>query len=80
MQKGDCWKPYLDYENNVCKYENSRCRINFLKTCCSTDTIPDPFSKFRDSKTDVFSDKAVHSFQLKLLRSETSTTADTHHK
>ena len=27
-----------------------------------------------------FSDPAVHSFQLKLLRSETSTAADTHHQ
>ena len=36
--------------------------------------------KFRVPKTDVFSDRAVHSSQLKLLRSEISTSADTHHK
>ena len=79
LQKRDCWKPYLDYENNVCKYESSRCRVNFLINCLSTDIIPD-FLKFRVPKTNVFLDKAVHSFQQKLLRSETSTAADTHRK
>ena len=48
------------------------------KTCLSTD-IPD-FLKFHVPKTDVFSDPAVHSFQLKLLRSEISTAAETHHQ
>ena len=79
LQKKDCWKPYLDYENNVCKYESIRCRKKFLKNCLSTDIIPD-FLKFRVPKTDVLSDQAVHSFQLKMLRSEISTAADTHHK
>ena len=69
----------MDYENNVCKYENSRCRINSLKNCLSTDIIPD-FLKFCVPKTDVFSNQAVHLFQLKLLRSEISTAADTHCK
>ena len=79
LLKRDCWKPYLDYENNVCKYESSRCRINFLKNCLTTNIIPN-FLKFCVPKTDVFSDQMVHSFQLKLLRSEISTAADTHRK
>ena len=36
--------------------------------------------RFRVPKTDVFSDQAVHTFQLKLLRLEISTAADTQRK
>ena len=38
------------------------------------------FLKIPVPKTDVFSDQAVHSFQLKLLRSKNSKASDTHHK
>ena len=58
-QKRDCYKPYLDYENNVRKYESSRRRINLIKTCLSTDIIPD-FFKFRVQKTEIFTAADTH--------------------
>ena len=59
LQKRDCLKPYLDYENNVRKYESSRRRINLLKTWNSTDIIPD-FFKFRVPKTEIFTAADTH--------------------
>ena len=44
-------------------------RIEFLKQCLSNDIIPD-FLRFGAPKNDFFSEQAVHSFQLKLLKQE----------
>ena len=42
-----------------------------MKNCKNNDIIPD-FFRFRIPKNEVFSDQAVHSFQLKHLRKEIS--------
>ena len=46
-----------------------RKKLKFLRKCQSNDIIPE-FLRFRVPENGVFSDQAVHSFQLKLLRTE----------
>ena len=49
---------------NSCNY-----RIEFLKQCLNNDIISD-FLRFRAPKIEIFTEQAVHSFQLKLLEQE----------
>ena len=53
------------------KFKSSFLRIKFLRKCLDNDIIPD-FLRFRVPDNGIFSDQAVHSFQLRLLRSELS--------
>ena len=61
----------LDYLKHFNKFNSSFLRIKFLKKCLDNDIIPD-FLRFCVPDNGVFSDRAVHSFQLRLLRSEIS--------
>ena len=65
------WKLVLDYLKHFNKFNSSFLRIKFLRNCLNNDIIPD-FLRFRVPDNGVFSDQAVHSFQLRLLRSELS--------
>ena len=65
------WKIVLDYLKFFKKVQVSVHRLKFLRKCLKNDLIPD-FLKFRVPENGVFSDQAVHNFQLKLLRTETS--------
>ena len=65
------WKIVLDYLKFFKKVQVSVHRLKFLRKCLKNDLIPD-FLKFRVPENEVFSDQAVHNFQLKLLRTETS--------
>ena len=65
------WKIVLDYLKFFKKAQVSVHRLMFLRKCLKNDLIPD-FLKFRVPENGVFSDQAVHNFQLKLLRTETS--------
>ena len=53
------------------KFQVSVHRLKFLRKCLKNDLIPD-FLKFKVPENGFFSDQAVHNFQLKLLRTETS--------
>ena len=53
------------------KLLNCKYRLNFLKNFNNNDISPD-FLRFQIPKNEVFSDQAVHSFQLKLLGKEIS--------
>ena len=63
------WRLVLDYLKHFNKFNSSFLRIKFLRIY--NDNIPD-FLRFRVPDNGVFSDQAVHSFQLRLLRSELS--------
>ena len=65
------WKLVLNYLKHFNKLNSSFLRIIFLRKCLDNDIIPD-FLRFRVPDNGVFSDQAVHSFQLRLLRSEIS--------
>ena len=65
------WKFVLDYLKFFKKIQVSVHRLKFLRKCLKNYLIPD-FLKIRVPENGVFSDKAVHHFQLKLLRTETS--------
>ena len=65
------WKIVLDYLKLFKKAQVSVHRLKFLRKCLKNDLIPD-FLKFRVPKNGFFLDQAVHNFQLKLLRTETS--------
>ena len=65
------WKIVLDYLKFFKKVQVSVHRLKFMRKCLKNDLIPD-FLKFRFPENGVFSDQAVHNFQLKLLRTETS--------
>ena len=64
------WKIVLDYLKFFKKDQVSVHRLTFLRKCLKNDLIPD-FLKFRVPRK-VFLDQAVHNFQMKLLRTETS--------
>ena len=53
LQRKDCWKQYLDYEQSLIKRERNKCWIDFLKKCIKTDIIP-AFLKFRVPNNDCF--------------------------
>ena len=57
----------LDYFKFFKKVQVSVHRLKFLRKCLINDLIPD-FLKFRVPENGVFSDQAVHNFQMKLLR------------
>ena len=59
------WKLVLDYLKQFNKFNTSFMRIKFLRKCLNNDITPD-FLRFRVPDNDVFSDQAVHSFQLRL--------------
>ena len=61
----------LDYLKFFKKVQVSVHRLKFLRKCLKSDPIPE-ILKFRVPDNGVFSDKAVHNFQLKLLTTETS--------
>ena len=61
----------LHYLKHFNKFHCSFLRIKFQIKCLDNDIIPD-FLRFRVPDNGVFSDQAVHSFQLRLLRSELS--------
>ena len=63
------WKLVVDYLKHFNKFNSSFLRIKFLKKCLDNDIIPD-FLRIRVSDNGVFSDQAVQSFQLRLLKSE----------
>ena len=63
-------KQFLNYVKSSNKLLNCKYRLDFLKNC-NNNIIPD-LLRFRIPKNEVFSDQAVHSFQLKLLRKEIS--------
>ena len=65
------WKIVLDYLKFFKKVQVSVHRLKFLRKCLKNDLIPD-LLKFRVPENGFFSDQAVHNFQLKLLRTETS--------
>ena len=65
------WKLVLDYLKHFNTFNNSFLRINFLKKCLGNGLIPD-FLRFRVPDNGGFSDQVVHTFQLRLLRSEIS--------
>ena len=65
------WKLVLDYLKHFNKFNSSFRRIKFLRKCLDNDIIPD-FLRFCVPDNGVFSDHAVHSFQLRLLISELS--------
>ena len=65
------WKLVLDCLKHFNTFNSSFLRIKFLRKCLDNDIIPD-FLRFRVPDNGVFSDQAVHSFQLRLLRSEIS--------
>ena len=61
----------LDYLKIFKKVQVSLNKLKFLRNCLKSDPIPE-ILKFRVPENGVFSDKAVHNFHLKLLRTETS--------
>ena len=61
----------LDYLKFFKKVQVSVRRLKFLRKCLKNDIIPE-FFKFRVPENGFFSDQAVHNFQFKLLRTETS--------
>ena len=61
----------LDYLKHFNRFNSSFLRIKFLRKCLDNDIIPD-FVRFRVPDNGVFSNQAVYSFQLRLLRSEIS--------
>ena len=63
------WKLVLDYIKHFSKIDSSFLRIKFLRKYLDNDIMPD-FLRFCVPDNCVFSDQAVHSFQLRLLRSE----------
>ena len=65
------WKIVLDYLNIFEKVEVSVHRLKFLRKCLKNDLLQD-ILKFRVPENGVFSDQAVHTFQLKLLRTKIS--------
>ena len=63
------WKLVLDYLEHFNKINSSFLRIEFLRKCLDNDIITD-FLRLRVPINGVFfSDQAVHSFRLRLLRS-----------
>ena len=69
LKRSNCYKLYLNYLKTLNKVTSCNHRIEFLKQCQNNDVIPD-FLRFRAPKNDIFSEQAVHSFQLKLLKEE----------
>ena len=65
------WNLVLDCLKHFYKINSSFLRIKFQKKCLDNDIISD-FLQFRVPDNGVISDEAVHSFQLRLLRSEIS--------
>ena len=61
----------LDYFKFFKKVQVSVHRLKFPRKCLKNYLIPD-FLKFRVPEIWFFLDQAVHNFQLKLLRTETS--------
>ena len=61
----------VDYLKHFNKFNSSFLRIKFLRKVLDNDIILD-FLRFRVPDNGIFSDQAVHSFQLRLLRSEIS--------
>ena len=59
----------LDYLKNFNKFNSSFLRTKFLRKGLDNDVLPD-FLRFFVFDNGVFLYQAVHSFQLKLLRSE----------
>ena len=69
LKKSNCFNLYLDYLKILNKVTSCNYRIEFLKQCLNNDIIPD-FLRFRAPKNEIFSEQALHSFQLKLLKQE----------
>ena len=65
----DCWKDFLQYRKALRKAESHSLRINFLENCLKADIIP-RFLTFRIPNNGCFNDKAVHEFQVRLLKRE----------
>ena len=63
-----CLKQFLNYVKSSSKLLNFKYRLGFLKNCNNNDINPD-FLRLRIPKNE---DRAVHSFQIKLLRKEIS--------
>ena len=59
----------MNYTKYLNQFNNSQYRLIFLRNFLITDMITN-FVRFRVPESGVFSDEAVHSFQLKLLRTE----------
>ena len=69
LRKREKWREYLEHAKCLEKLVNANLRVFFLERCLNNNLIPD-FLKFRVPKTSVFSEPAVHSFQLRLLKEE----------
>ena len=67
MKKSNCFKLYVDYLKTLTKVTSCNYRIEFLEQCLNNDIIPD-FLRFRAPKNEFFSEQAVLSFQLRLLK------------
>ena len=68
-RKKNLWKTVLNYTKYLNNFNESQYRLKFLRKCLVFEITPN-FLWFRGPNYGVFSDQAVHSFQLKLLRSE----------
>ena len=71
LKRNFTWKLVIDYLKHFNKFNNSFLRTKFLQKCLDNDIIP-VFLRFRVPDNGVFSDQAVHSFQLRRLRTEIS--------
>ena len=69
LKRNGCWKIFLQYRKFLQKLDNHNLRIGFLNNCLKSKIIP-RFLKFRVPKNGCFDDRAVHEFQVKLLRKE----------
>jgi len=67
-----CWRDFLQYRKILCKVDAHSLRIDFLENCLKADIIP-RFLTFRIPNNGCFNDKAVHEFQVRLLRKEITT-------
>ena len=64
-------RPKISVQWKLAQLSWGAAQFRLLKKCLKNDLIPE-FLKFRFPGNGVFSDQAVHNFQLKLLRTETS--------
>ena len=69
LRRTSCWKTYLQYQKALGKCNKNSLRLQFLKKCKQSNIIP-RFLKFRIPTNGCFDDKAVHEFQVKLLKKE----------
>ena len=69
LQRGCCWKQYLQYQKALHKLDNNILRVKFLDNCKRADVIP-RFLKFRIPSNGCFDEKSIHTFQKTLLNKE----------